>query len=160
MKRRRWMTAKDVLRVNAFKWPDKIGIKDLNKAYTFKQWDERACRFANALSGLGMRKGDRFVVLAYNCVEWLEVYAAAAKGGFICVPIMFRLAQPEMEYVANHCEAKVFIVQDEWVKTVDAMKSNLSTVEKYVSFAVQNDHFDGYLAYEDLISGAVPGSRT
>ena len=38
---------------------------------------------------MGMKKGDRFAVLAYNCVEWMEIYAAAAKGGFVCVPIMF-----------------------------------------------------------------------
>ena len=50
MKLGHWMTAKDVLRVNAFKWPDKIGIKDLNKAFTFKEWNERSCRLANALS--------------------------------------------------------------------------------------------------------------
>jgi len=31
MKNGHWMTAKDVLRVNAFKWPTKIGIKDLYK---------------------------------------------------------------------------------------------------------------------------------
>ena len=92
MKNGHWMTAKDVLRVNAFKWPDKIGIKDLYKARTFKEWDDRSCRLANALADMGMKKGDRFAVLAYNCVEWMEFYAAAAKGGFICVPLMFRLS--------------------------------------------------------------------
>src|SRR4030065_2627048 len=105
------MTAKDVLRVNAFKWPDKIGIKDLYKARTFKEWDDRSCRLANALADMGMKKGDRFAILAYNCVEWMEFYAAAAKGGFICVPLMFRLSAVEMEYNINHSECKVFIVQ-------------------------------------------------
>ncbi len=156
MKRRRWITAKDVLRVNAFKWPNKVGIKDLNKSYTFKEWDERACKLANALADLGMKKGDRFAVLAYNCVEWLEIYAAAAKGGFICVPLMFRLAPPEMEYITNHCEAKVFIAQDQWIKTVDSLKKNLTTVKEYISFAIGNDHFDGYRAYEDVIAKASP----
>ena len=94
MKNGHWMTAKDVLRVNAFKWPNKIGAKDLYKEYTFAQWNERSCRLANALAGMGMKKGDRFAALAYNCVEWMEIYAAAAKGGFICVPIMFRLVGP------------------------------------------------------------------
>ena len=111
MKLGHWMTAKDVLRVNAFKWPNKIGAKDLYKEYTFKQWNERSCRLANALADMGMKKGDRFAVLAYNCVEWMEIYAAAAKGGFICVPLMFRLAPVEMEYNINHSECKVFIVQ-------------------------------------------------
>ena len=58
MKNGRWMTAKDVLRVNAGKWPDKIGIKDLYKSYTFKEWNERSCRLTNTLMGLGMKKGD------------------------------------------------------------------------------------------------------
>jgi acyl-coenzyme A synthetase/AMP-(fatty) acid ligase len=78
-----WITTKDILKVNAFKFPDKIAIKDLDKEYTFKQWNEQACRLANALAAMGLKKGDRFAVLAYNCIEWMEIYAAAAKGGFI-----------------------------------------------------------------------------
>lgn len=165
MKHGVWLTAKDVLRVNAFKWPNKIGIKDLNKQYTFKEWNERACRLANALSKLGMKKGDRFCVLSYNCVEWLEFYAAAAKGGFICVPIMFRLAPPEMEYIINHAEAKVFIVQGgkdqkgnelPWIKQVNNMKKNLPTVEHYISFAVDSPYYDGYINYEDMLKDASP----
>ncbi|HBA55664.1 MAG TPA: long-chain fatty acid--CoA ligase, partial [Syntrophorhabdus aromaticivorans] len=166
MKNGRWMTAKDVLRVNAFKWPEKIGIKDLYKAYTFKQWNERACRLANALADMGMKKGDRFAVLAYNCVEWMEIYGAAAKGGFICVPLMFRLAPVEMEYNINHSECKVFIVQGgvdgsdgkefPWIKQVAEMKKNLPTVEKYVSFAIDNPHYDGFISYEDALAKASP----
>ena len=30
-------------------------------------------------------------MLAYNCVEWLEIYAATAKAGLVAVPINFRL---------------------------------------------------------------------
>ena len=156
MKLGHWMTAKDVVRVNAFKWPDKIGIKDLHKASTFKEWNERSCRLANALADMGLKKGDRFAVLGYNAVEWMEFYAAAAKGGFICVPIMFRLSQPEMEYIINHCEAKAFIVQEEWVDHVNGMKKSLSTVEKYISFGVGTPAFDGYLPYEDVLAEAQP----
>ena len=151
-----WLTAKDVLRVNAFKYANKVGIKDLNKSYTFKQWNERSCRLANGLAGLGLKKGDRFAALAYNAVEWMEIYAASAKGGFICVPLMFRLAAPEMEYILNHCEAKVLIVQDQWVDQVNLMKKNLTTVEHYISFAVENPKFDGYLSYEDMMAKASP----
>ncbi|MGD0231373.1 MAG: AMP-binding protein [Syntrophorhabdales bacterium] len=156
MKLGHWMTAKDVVRVNANKWPNKVGVKDLNKSYTFKEWNERSCRLANALAGLGLKKGDRFAALAYNCVEWMDIYTAAAKGGFICVPIMFRLSGPEMEYIINHCEAKALIVQDQWVDHVNGMKKNLSTVENYISFAVDNPSFDGYLSYEDLLAKSSP----
>jgi fatty-acyl-CoA synthase len=161
-----WMTAKDVLKVNAFKWPEKIGAKDLYKEYTFKQWNERSCRLANALADMGMKKGDRFAVLAYNCVEWMDIYAAAAKGGFICVPIMFRLSAPEMEYNINNSESKVFIVQGgadqrdgktyPWIDMVNNMRKNLPTVEKYVSFSSDNRNYDGFISFENAITAASP----
>ena len=135
-----WLTAKEVLKVNAAKWPNKVGSKDLYREFTFKEWNERACRLANALADMGMKKGDRFAALAYNCVEWMDLYAAAAKGGFIIVPIMFRLSAPEMEYNINHSECKVFIVQGgvdkmdgkafPWIDMVIGMKKNLPTVDK------------------------------
>lgn len=40
--------------------------------------------------GLGLDKGDRAAVLAYNRVEWAEIYAATAKAGIVAVPINFR----------------------------------------------------------------------
>ncbi|HBL23179.1 MAG TPA: long-chain fatty acid--CoA ligase, partial [Deltaproteobacteria bacterium] len=161
MKNGHWMTAKDVLRIQAFKYPDKIGAKDLYKAFTFKQWNERTCRLANALADLGLKKGDRFAVLAYNCVEWMDFYGAAAKGGFLAVPLMFRLAAPEMEYIINHCEAKVLIVQSgkdpadgkefPWIDQVNEMKKNLKTVEHYINFAVDSPSYDGFINYEQML---------
>ena len=69
-----------VLGMHAHTFPDKIGARDLERAMTFRTWNERSCRLANALLGLGLAKGDRVCVLAYNCVEWLEIYAATAQG--------------------------------------------------------------------------------
>ena len=61
----------------------RIGARDLERAMTFSQWNERACRLANALLGLGLAKGDRVAVLAYNRLEWAEIYAATAKAGLV-----------------------------------------------------------------------------
>jgi fatty-acyl-CoA synthase len=154
MKLRQWMTAKDLLRVNAFKWPNKIGAKDLYRTLTFQQWNERSCRLANALRSLGLKQGERFAVLAYNCVEWMEFYAAAAKGGFVCVPVMFRLSPPEMQHVLTHSDAKVFIVQDQWASTVDGLKKSLPGVEKYIVFGEETEKHGEYLRYEDLMKNA------
>ena len=156
MKRRQWMTAKDLLRVNAFKWPNKIGAKDLYRTLTFRDWNERACRLANALRRVGLEPGDRFAVLAYNCIEWMEIYAAAAKGGFICVPIMFRLAPSEMEYVLAHSDAKLLLVQDQWISRINEIKKAVPNVEKYVSFGSGHEGSSDYLSYEALIEDASP----
>src|SRR6185503_14788485 len=120
----------DVLRMNAQLFPDKTGACDLDRAMTFAQWNARACRLANALTGLGLVKGDRVAVLAYNRVEWMEIYAALAKVGLVIVPLNFRLIGPEIGYIAEHCGARALIVQDELADRVEGMRGGLDIPEK------------------------------
>jgi fatty-acyl-CoA synthase len=154
----KWMTVGTVLKMMAMHYPDKEGAADKFRRLTFKQWNERSCRLSNALTKMGVKKGDRFAILAYNCVEWMEIYAAAAKGGQITVPIMFRLAPPEMEYVINHSECKAFFVAKEFVQVVDSIRSKLSTVSP-ANFVFWGDEKapEGYEHYESVIAKAVPG---
>ena len=51
-----------VLRLNARLFADRTGARDLDRSMTFRQWNDRSCRLANALTGLGLAKGDRVVV--------------------------------------------------------------------------------------------------
>ena len=55
--------------MNAYLSPDKLGARDLARSLTFRGWNDRSCKLANALVGLGFEKGDRIAVLAYNCLE-------------------------------------------------------------------------------------------
>ena len=98
------LTLGQMLAVQARLQPDKMGVRDLERAMTFRQWNERACRLANALLGMGLEKGNRVAVLAYNCIEWAEIYAATAKAGLIAVPINFRLTAKEAAYVIGNSE--------------------------------------------------------
>jgi acyl-CoA synthetase (AMP-forming)/AMP-acid ligase II len=99
----------EVLALYARVVPDKIGASDLERKMTFRLWHSRACRLANAFAGIGLRKGDRVCVLAYNCVEWLELYAAAALAGVVVVPINFRFTGQEARYIIENCEARALM---------------------------------------------------
>ena len=143
-----------VLRLNAHAFPDKIGARDLARTLTFRQWNGRACRLAHALLGLGLAKGDRVAVLAYNALEWLEIYAAVAKAGLIAVPVNFRLVGPEIRYIAENCGARAFIVQDELVARTEEVRRDLAIAAgNYVMFG-SGPRVAGYRAYEDLLRAA------
>lgn len=146
----------EALSVNAHLFPDKIGARDLARSMTFRQWNERACRLANALLGLGLERGDRIAILAYNAVEWLEIYAATAKAGLVMVPINFRLVGSEIAYIVEDSEARACIVQTDLVDRIDGIRVGLGIAERgYIHFgggATPN----GYRAYEDLIAAASP----
>ena len=110
-----------MLSVHARVTPDRVGARDLDRSMTFAQWNARSCRLANALLGLGLAKGDRIAVLAYNCIEWLEIYAATAKAGLVAVPLNFRLVTPEIGYILEDAGARAVIVQDELVAQVEEL---------------------------------------
>ena len=65
-------------------------------------------------------------MLAYNCVEWMEIYAATAKAGLVTVPINFRLSGEEILYIVENCAARAFIVQDELLASVAAIRDRLA----------------------------------
>jgi len=143
-----------VLGMHAQTFPDKIGARDLERAMTFRTWHQRACRLANALMGLGLSKGDRVCVLAYNCVEWLEIYAATALAGLVAVPINFRLVGPEIRYIVENCQAGALIVQDQLIDALEPVRDALPVAnDKFIIFGTNHRHA-GYRAYEELIAAA------
>jgi len=141
-----------VLTLNARTFPDKIGARDLARSMTFREWNARACRLAQALLGLGLAKGDRVAVLAYNCVEWVEIYAAAAKAGLVAVPINFRLVGPEIRYIAQNCGARALMVQHDLIARADEVRADLEIAAG--NYIVFGGAAPGYRGYEDLLAAA------
>jgi fatty-acyl-CoA synthase len=144
----------EVLRTHARLFPDRVGARDLERTMTFRQWNARSCRLANALLGLGLGKGNRVAVLAYNCVEWLEIYAATAKAGLVTVPVNFRLVGAEIAYIVANCEAAAFIVEDALVETVEQVRAELSVPTQNFIQLGSGRCPSGYRAYEDLLAAA------
>src|ERR1700751_4399497 len=143
-----------MLSVHARLSPNRVGARDLERTMTFPQWNERSCRLANALLGLGLAKGDRVAILAYNCVEWCEIFAAIAKAGLVALPINFRLVGKEVQFIVDNAEASAFIVQDELFGVVEEIRKDIAIKEdRFVHFGASPCPA-GYRAYEDIIAAA------
>lgn len=148
------LTLGQMLSVHARLSPDRLGASDLDRSMTFRQWNDRACRLANGLLGLGLPKGARVGVLAFNCVEWAEIYVAAAKAGLVAVPINFRLVGKEVAFILNNAEASAVIVQDELAGVVEEIRSDVGIPERnFVHFGAAATP-RGFTGYEGLIANA------
>lgn len=137
--------------------PQALGARDLERSMTFRQWNARSCRLANALIGLGLQKGDRVAVLAYNCVEWAEIYVAAAKAGLIAVPVNFRLSAPEVGYCIEDSGAAAVIAQDGLHRLVEAVRDGIAVCAgNFILFGAGAPQA-GWRGYEDLLAAARDG---
>ncbi len=153
----RWMTAGEAIRMGAYLYPEKPGAKDLVRSLTFREWNERCCRLANGLLDMGLSPGDRFAVIAYNCLEWMEIYGGAAKAGLVVVPIMFRLTPNEYLYILENSESKAFLAAAPFHVGVDSVRAQLDWIPEsgYVFFG-EGETPPGYLPYEALLREASP----
>lgn len=133
--------------------PDRLGARDLERAMTYRQWNDRSCKLANALLGLGLAKGERVAVLAYNRVEWAEIYGAVAKAGLIAVPINFRLTAPEALYICRNCSIAAMVAEAALAGVVEEIRESLELDE--ARFILIGDApRAGWSPYEALLSGA------
>jgi acyl-CoA synthetase (AMP-forming)/AMP-acid ligase II len=148
------LTVGDVLAARARLRPEKLAAKDSRRSLTFQHWDERSTALANAMLGLGLSKGDRVAVLAYNCLEWMELYVALARAGLIAVPMNFRLAGREMTYIVQDCQAAALVVQHDLVDVVTSIAGDLDIpADRFVHFGATSTP-EGWSSYETLIGQA------
>ncbi len=133
---------------------DRMGVRDLRRALTFRQWNERSSRLANALLDLGLAKGGRVAILAYNGVEWAEIYASTAKAGLVAVPVNFRLLGLEVRFIVENADASALIVQDELLGVIEEVRADLPLLPgNFIHFG-ERPCPAGFRAFEDLIAAA------
>lgn len=147
-----WLNLGEMLKVNARKYPQAVCLMDAKRSYTFPQTNARVNRLAHGLMALGLTKGDKVSVLLENCIEFVELYLAAAKCGLVLNPINFRLVGPEIAAIVNHADSKAFVVHDEFCPAVDAIRKQLGaiTAERYVCVG---QPVEGYRPFEELLAG-------
>jgi fatty-acyl-CoA synthase len=83
------------------------------RSLSYPALGDRVGRLAAGLAGLGLRRGDRVVLLMPNRPELVESLWAAFHGGFVAVPVNWHLHPDEVGYIVRHCGAAVVIVSDE-----------------------------------------------
>jgi acyl-CoA synthetase (AMP-forming)/AMP-acid ligase II len=152
------LTVSEIVSTHAVLQPDKVAVRDSRRALTFAEWDERASRLANGLVGLGLAKGDRVTLLAYNCVEWMELYVALARAGLVAVPLSFRLVGPEIQYIAEHCGARAVVVQTDLVDRVASVRDELAMSDRCFVHFGPGPAPPGWSEYEELIASSGAGA--
>src|SRR4029453_10011035 len=120
------LSVSDAIAAHATLFPRRTATRDSARTLTFADWDDRATRLANGLLGLGLAKGDRVALLAYNCVEWMGLYGAIAPAGLLAVHINFRLLGTEIAYIVSHSESRAIVVQEDLRDRVEPIRARLA----------------------------------
>ncbi|NCU18219.1 long-chain-fatty-acid--CoA ligase [Pallidibacillus pasinlerensis] len=132
-------------------YPNKIAVIDEEKQFTYKEFANRADRLSKALYNAGVRQGDHIAVMLPNTHYMLECFYGIAQLGAVMVPLNYRISAEDMEYIINHSDAKMLIVDEEFTPPIEKIVERLN-LEQIIVVAV--DGFQTNLNavyYEDFI---------
>ncbi len=128
--------------------------------YTYRDAHARAKRLANALTGLGINRGDRIGTLAWNTYRHFECYFGISGLGAVCHTINPRLFPDQIAWIMNHAEDQVLFLDLSFVGLVEGIQDQLTTVKAFVIMTDRANMPDTKLrdvhCYEELLAAASP----
>ncbi len=96
----------------AQRYPRHDAIIYLGEGFTYSRVKDLSERFAGALQGLEVRKGDRVLVYLANCIQWLIAFLGIQKLGAVIVPVSPIYTSHELKYMANDSGAETILCLD------------------------------------------------
>ncbi len=100
---------------------------------SFAEVAERADRLAAALTRLGIRPGDRVGTFMWNNQTHLEAYLAVPCMGAVLHTLNIRLFPEQLDYVINHAEDRVIIVDASIAPLLGRVRDTLPTVQHIIT---------------------------
>ncbi|CAA9540589.1 MAG: 3-methylmercaptopropionyl-CoA ligase of DmdB2 type [uncultured Sphingomonadaceae bacterium] len=107
-----------------------------------------ARRLANALTRMGIGRGDRVATLAMNHSRHLATWYGVIGMGGVVHTINPRLFDDQLAYIANHAEDRVLFYDAAFAPIVERMKPRWTSIERYVCF----DPAEAGAGFEELIA--------
>jgi long-chain acyl-CoA synthetase len=120
---------------------------------SWADYGERSRAFAGGLIASGYETEECAAICGYNCPEWVIADVGTMLAG--CTPVgIYQTNSPsEVAYIADHCEAKVLVVEneDQW-KKVDKKRDELADLERIVMmFEADEVDDEMVVSFEDFL---------
>ncbi|MCW8850816.1 MAG: acyl--CoA ligase, partial [Melioribacteraceae bacterium] len=139
--------------MNKFDWfakwavykSDSIAFKvyESNKNYSFSDVNKLSNYLSDYLSTkYNLNLGDRVAVIAENCIEYIILFGVAQKLGITLVPLNYRLASKELEFILENCEPSIIIYEKQFEEKVKSTNS-FAKIEKHLNLSEISDLLAG-----------------
>gem|GEM_PF-2370380 len=132
----------EYLRRYAERNPDKTALIYYGRKITYKELDNLSDKFANALSDLGIKKGDRVALFLQNSPQYYICHFGVQKIGAVVVPCNPMYKQFELEHVVSDSGAETIVTLDQLYPIVRDIKDEIDLkniiVTSYWDFKIEN----------------------
>lgn len=138
-----------ILEASVDRYPDHLALVFEDQRWTYAEWLGRVRRFAQALSDLGVRPGDRVAFYVSTSENSVTTFFACQVLGAIAVPMNFRLSLGEAVYILQDSGARVLVYGRSLTEHVLKISQQIRSVHDFIGCAYDpanipegHHHFD------------------
>jgi long-chain acyl-CoA synthetase len=139
-----------MLETAARQYGGKTAVAMGERRLSYAQLDEAANKVANALLGMGVKKGDRVALLLANSPEFAAIYFGVVKIGGIAVPLDTKYKLAELASLFNDSQPRVLVAESPLlaplVPALGGFKSIAGVIE------VGSEHKGQFLSYQEIMA--------
>jgi fatty-acyl-CoA synthase len=135
-------------------------LGDRGRHTSYAEIARNAERLAAALTGLGIKAGDRIGTFCWNNQEHLEAYYAVPCMGAVLHTLNIRLTAPQVAHIVNHAGDRMVIVDGTLLPLFAQAAPQLTTVEAVIVVGPGDTSVLGdieVLHYDELLAAQEPG---
>ncbi len=136
---------------------DHTAIVFENYRLTFREFNARVNRLANALYGLGVRKGDKIATILPNSLNLLDAYWAVAKTGAVVVPLSPLLRGRALASLIRDSDTETIITNAEFAHELAAIRDEIRAVKDDHIIVAGASQASGFQNYDTLAAQASDG---
>ncbi len=116
----------------------------------------RACQLAGALRDAGIQPGDRVGTFLWNGARHLEAYQGLPSMGAVLHTLNIRLSPRELEYIINHAEDRVLLVDEDLLPLLEPLAGKIPSVERIIVAEATGEYSTSHpepTSWESFIQG-------
>lgn len=117
-----------VLAAGCSRHPDRVALRDVETAYTYRELWQAGERMAGGFAELGVTDNDRVLVMLDNSADYALVMIALNFLGAVAVPTNTMYKQAILSHVVTNSNAAVAVVGDRYVDALAAVAPGLRHV--------------------------------
>ena len=133
--------------------PDRPAVRVGAIEHSYADLADRAERLAARLLAHGLKPGDRIALLAKNDVAFVDLMMAASMTGLVLVPLNFRLAQAELEFILHDAGARLLFAGAKFLDVARSLQGACETCTATIAVAPDGT-FGGWFKGDDHLTHA------
>lgn len=132
---RKERTLKEVLKRRADKLGDKPWIVTAERAYSYREMDQRSNALARGFLKQGIKHGDTVLIMLPDTIDYILAWCALAKIGAIEVPVNNHAKGTVFAHIVNDSLARTMIVDRQYLDRIEFVLGDLKDLKRIVLYS-------------------------